>query len=90
MSRAARILILALAICATLGVSTASVSHIDSSPNGCSVCFTAHAVAFETPSAQLFFGPEMTGRTAFLLPANEYQACVSRVFCSRGPPPSSL
>jgi hypothetical protein len=83
MPRALRIFILTLAILATLGGSVASASHVDSSPNGCNICFVAHAVAFETPSAQPFCGrPEMgpghagparirlsgVRRPAFLLP----------------------
>jgi len=90
MPRAARILILALAIFVTLGVSVASASHIDSSPNGCNICFVAHTVAFETPSAQPFCGPEMLGRATLVTPVIGYRACASRPSCSRGPPPASL
>jgi hypothetical protein len=87
MPRAVRILILTLAIFATLSVSVASASHIDSSPNGCNICFVAHTVAFETPSAQPVCGPEIMGRAPLVTPVIGYQACASRPSCSRGPPP---
>ena len=86
--RAVRILILLLAIFATLSVSIASASHIDSSPNGCNICFVAHTVAFETPSAQPFCGPEMLGRAMLVTPVIGYKACASQPSCSRGPPPA--
>ncbi len=86
MPRAARLLILALAILAMLGVSTVSASHFDSSPNNCSICFVAHTVALETPSVQPFVGPELVGRTAPAAPVFGYRACTARPFSSRGPP----
>ena len=90
MPRRARILILLLAIAATLGVSVASASHFDSSPNGCNLCFAAHTVAFETPSVQPFLGPELVGRSTVSAPVSGYQTCASDHSCSRGPPLSSL
>jgi len=87
MPRALRIFVLTLAILATLGGSVASASHVDSSPNGCNICFVAHAVAFETPSAQPFCGrPEMAGRATLVPPVFGYQAYAGRPSCSRGPP----
>jgi hypothetical protein len=86
--RAVRTLALVLAIFATLSVSIASTSHIDSSPNGCNICFVAHTVAFETPSAQPFCGPEMVGRATLVTLVIGYQACASQPSCSRGPPPA--
>jgi hypothetical protein len=90
MPRAVRIFILALAILATLGVSVASASHFDASPNSCSICFAAHTVAFETPSIQLFCGPQMAGRATPASLVSGYQPCFSRTYSSRGPPSSSL
>jgi hypothetical protein len=78
-----------LAIVATLGVSVASASHFDPSPN-CNLCFAAHTVAFETPSVQPFLGPEIAGRAIVVPPASGYQACTGDHSCSRGPPLSSL
>jgi hypothetical protein len=86
MPRALRIVILTLAIVATLGVSVASASHVDSSPNGCNICFVAHAVAFQTPVAQPFCGPELAGRTILVAPVFGYEACAGQPSCSRGPP----
>jgi hypothetical protein len=88
MPRALRTVVLILAIFATLGVSVASTTHVDSSPNGCNLCFVAHTVAFETPSAHLIFGPEMVGRATLVLPVSGYRACTCRPSLSRGPPPS--
>jgi len=90
MPHSVRVVFLTLAILATLSVSVASASHIDSSPNGCNICFVAHTVAFETPSAQPFCGPEMVGRATLVAPVFGYRACDSRPSCSRGPPLSSL
>jgi hypothetical protein len=89
MPRAVRVFLLILAIVATLGVSTASAAHFDSSPDGCSICFVAHTVAVESPSAQPFYGPEMVGRTTLACYVSGYKACASRTAASRGPPPSS-
>jgi len=86
MPRAVRIFILALAILATLGVSVASASHVDSSPSGCNLCFIAHTVAFETPSAQLVYRPEIVGRATLVTPVFGYQPCAGQPSCSRGPP----
>jgi hypothetical protein len=86
MPRAVRTLVLALVILATLGVSVASASHIDSSPNGCNICFVAHTVAFETPSAQPFCGLEMLCRALFTPLVCGYIACAGQASCSRGPP----
>jgi len=90
MPRAVTILILTLTILATLGVSVASASHVDSSPNGCNICFAAHTVAFETPSVLPFRGPEIVGRATLVPPVFGYRACASRPSCSRGPPLFSL
>lgn len=90
MPRAVGELILALMVVATLGVSIASASHIDSSPNGCNICFVAHTVAFETPSAQLFCGPQMMGRATLTPPVCGYLACAGQPSCSRGPPLASV
>jgi len=90
MPRAVRIFILAVAILATLGVSVASASHFDSSPNSCSLCFVAHTVAFETPTVQPVFGPEIVGRAASIPLVAGYRACATRTSSSRGPPSSSL
>ena len=90
MPRALRVFILILVIGATLGISVASASHVDSSPNGCNICFVAHAVAFETPAAQPFYGPEIAGRATLVTPVFGYQACAGQPSCSRGPPLSSL
>jgi hypothetical protein len=90
MPRALRVFILLLAIGATLGVSVASSTHIDSSPNGCNLCFVAHTVAYETPFVQPFCGPEVAGRTIPVTPVFGYQACAGQPSCSRGPPLSSL
>jgi hypothetical protein len=87
-SRIVRIFILVLAIVATLGVSVASASHFDSSPNGCNLCFVAHTVAFETPSAHPLYGPEIAGLAILAAPVFSYQACDARPSCSRGPPSS--
>jgi hypothetical protein len=89
MPRATRIPILALMIVAMLGLSIASASHIDSSPNGCNICFVAHTVAFETPSVQPFRGPEIVGRAPLVTPVVGYQTCTSQPSCSRGPPLAS-
>jgi hypothetical protein len=86
MPRAVRTLVLALVILATLGLSVASASHVDSSPNGCNICFVAHTVAFETPSAQPFCGLEFLGRAALMPPVCGYIACAGQPSCSRGPP----
>jgi hypothetical protein len=90
MPRAVRIFVLTLAIMATLGVYVASASHIDSSPNGCNICFAAHTVAFETPSAQPFYALELAGDATLTPLVSGYQACAGRPPCSRGPPLSSL
>ena len=90
MPRALRILILVVAIAATLGLSVASASHVDSSPNGCNLCFVAHTVAFETPAAQPFYGPELVGLATLVSPVFGYRACAIKHSCSRGPPATSL
>jgi hypothetical protein len=90
MPRGVRILILMLAIAATLGLSVASASHIDSSPEGCNLCFAAHTLAFETPAAQPFCGPQILGRATLAPPVCGYRACANRHSCSRGPPLFSL
>jgi hypothetical protein len=90
MPRVLRIFILLLAIGATLGVSVASATHIDSSPNGCNLCFVAHTVAYETPFAQPICAPEIAGRATVVTPVAGYQACACRASCSRGPPLSAL
>jgi hypothetical protein len=90
MPRAVTMFVLTLAILATLGVSVASASHFDSSPNGCSICFIAHTVVLDTPSAQPFCGPQIAGRATFSPPVFGYRACASRPSCSRGPPSSFL
>jgi hypothetical protein len=90
MPRAVRIILLTLAILATLGVSVASASHFDSSPNGCDLCFIAHTVAFETPSTHPFCGPQIVGLATVAPPVFGYRACATRHSCSRGPPLSSL
>ena len=81
-----KIAVLVLAIVATLGVSVASASHVDSSPNGCNLCFVAHSVAFETPAAHLIFGPQIVGRTTVAAPEPDYQARAVQTSLSRGPP----
>ena len=86
MPRVLKIAVLILAIVATLGVSVASASHVDSSPNGCNLCFVAHTVAYETPAAHLIFGPEIVGRTTLVMPVSGYQACAEKTSSSRGPP----
>jgi hypothetical protein len=86
MPRWFKISVLILAIVATLGVSVASTSHVDSSPSGCNLCFVAHTVAFETPAAQLVFGPDLAGRAAVVTPVFRYQACAVPTSSSRGPP----
>lgn len=86
MPRRFRIAVLVLAVMAMLGVSVASASHVDSSPNGCNLCFVAHTVAYETPVAQLIFAPEPVGRTAAPAHAPVYQARAVRTSLSRGPP----
>jgi hypothetical protein len=90
MPRALRILILVVAIAATLWLSVVSAAHVDSSPNGCNICFVAHTVAFETPAAQLFCGPQLVGLATLVQPVFGYRACATRHSCSRGPPVSSL
>jgi hypothetical protein len=90
MPRAVRIFILVLMVAAMLGVSVASTSHIDSSPNGCNICFVAHTVALETPSVQPFCGLQMLCRTALTPPVCGYIACAGQPFCSRGPPLASV
>jgi hypothetical protein len=89
MPQVVRMFVLALVIVATLGISAASTTHIDSSPNGCSLCFIAHTVAYEMPSAQPFCGLEMVGRTQPALPVIGYLACDTQPSCSRGPPLAS-
>jgi len=86
MSRNARILILALAICATLGFALVSASHIDSSPNGCNLCFVAHTVAFETASGPVWLGPQIAGFFILILLVSGYRPCALRQLSSRGPP----
>jgi hypothetical protein len=81
-----RIAILTVAIFATLGVSLAAVSHIDSSPNGCNLCFVAHTVAFETPAAQPLFAPEVVRCVTLVSSMSGYQPCAGRCSDSRGPP----
>ncbi len=94
MPRAVRMLILALAIAATLGVATASASplhfHEGSSSNGCNICFVAHTAVVETPCVQPVYGLELAGRTSLTLPFFGYQALAAQPHCSRGPPSSSL
>jgi hypothetical protein len=90
MPRALRILILIVAIGATLGLSAASASHVDSSPHNCDLCFLGHTVAFETPAVQPYFGPELVGLATLVAPVFGYQACISKHTCSRGPPTSTL
>jgi hypothetical protein len=90
MPRALRILILTVAIVATLGLSVASAAHVDTSPDGCNICFVAHTVAFETPATQLFNGPQIVGLATLVPPVFGYRACVSKHSCSRGPPSISL
>jgi hypothetical protein len=91
--RAFRIVVLILAITAFLTVSAAAASpahfHLNSSPNGCNICFTAHTAAYEAPALHLFQGPELEGRATVSLPLPGYQAQVSRTAFSRGPPSSS-
>jgi hypothetical protein len=86
MPRALRILILTVAIVATLGLSVASAAHVDTSPNGCNICFVAHTVAFETPAVQLLCGPQIVGLATLVTPVFGYRACASKHSCSRGPP----
>lgn len=90
MPRALRIFLLVLAIVATLGVSSASAAHFDSSPNGCSICFVAHTVADETPTMQPFCGPQMVGRATLACHVSGYIACPGRTSSSRGPPAPSF
>jgi hypothetical protein len=90
MPRPLRILILALAIFATLGLSVASAAHVDSSPNGCNICFVAHAVAIETPAIQPFHGPQLVGFATLVARESGYRPCTARQFSSRGPPVSAL
>ena len=90
MPRAVRIFLILLAVAATLGVSAASASHFDSSPDGCSLCFAAHTVAWETPAIEPFHGPELVGRATVVAYVSGYQACADRTPSSRGPPPSSF
>jgi hypothetical protein len=80
------LLVIVVAIGAMLGASVASVSHVDSSPGGCNLCFVAHTVAFETPAAHLIFGPEVVGRTTVPAPEPVYQARAVQTSLSRGPP----
>jgi len=86
MLRAVRIVILAVAIAATLGLSIASAAHVDSSPGGCNICFVAHTVALETPAAQPLCGPQLVGLATLVSPVFGYRACAARPSCSRGPP----
>ncbi len=86
MFRALRIAVLILAIVATLGVSVASASHVDSSPGGCNLCFVAHTVAFETPAAHLIFAPEILGAAPPADSGPDYLAHGSKPSFSRGPP----
>jgi hypothetical protein len=81
-----KIAVLILAIVATLGVSVASASHVDSSPSGCNLCFVAHTVAYETPAAHLVFGPVLVSHAAVVTPVFRYQACAVPTSLSRGPP----
>ncbi len=80
------LVVIVFAIGAMLGASVASVSHVDSSPGGCNLCFVAHTVAYETPAAHLIFGPEMVGRTTAPAPEPAYQARAVPTSLSRGPP----
>ena len=86
MPRTARILILALAIFATLGLSVASATHIDSSPGDCTICFVAHTVAFETPAIHPLWVPGVVSLTFESAPVVGYRACGARHVSSRGPP----
>jgi hypothetical protein len=86
MSYSSRILILVLIIAATLGLSVASATHIDSSPNGCNICFVAHTVAFETPAVQPVHAPEIVGFAVRVALVFAYRACAARHVSSRGPP----
>jgi hypothetical protein len=86
MPRLLKIAVLILAIVATLGVSVASASHVDSSPNSCNLCFVAHTVAFETPAAHLIFGSAVIGRASVVVAASNYQPRTGKTSLSRGPP----
>jgi hypothetical protein len=90
MPRAVRVFLLALIVLATLGVSVASTSHFDSSPDGCSICFVSHTVAYETPSIEPFCGLGIVGRTTLAVHVSGYVACATRTSSSRGPPGSSF
>jgi hypothetical protein len=89
-----RLFVLILAIAATLNITLASTSpahlHLNSSSSRCDLCFTAHSTTFETPAALPVYGPAIEGRATPLLPVFGYQACNSRIYSSRGPPPRSL
>jgi hypothetical protein len=90
MPRTLRILILTLAIFATLGLSVASAAHVDSSPNGCNICFVAHTVAIQTPAIQPFHGLQIVGLATCAAPESGYRLCAARQLSSRGPPVSAL
>jgi hypothetical protein len=94
MPRSFRTFVLLMAFVAMLGVATVSASpahfHADSSANGCNICFAAHTVAFETPSIQAVFCPEIGDKAALPMPVSGYHARAAQVSFSRGPPTPSL
>jgi hypothetical protein len=90
MPKKLRALVLVLALVAMLGVSAASTTpahfHLNSSPNRCDLCFTAHVSAMESPAVQPVHGLEVNGPAALLLPYFGYRPFSSQPSCSRGPP----
>jgi hypothetical protein len=94
MSRKYKALVLALALFAMLGVTAVSTTpahlHLNSSPNRCDLCFTAHVAAVQAPAAQPVHGLELNGRA--ILPAlySSYRSVFSQPSSSRGPPSLSL
>jgi hypothetical protein len=90
MPRTVRIIILAVALVAALGLATVSSSpahvHTKASPAGCDICFVAHAPAVETPALHLVHAPEIAGRAAPYLLFFEYEPESTRTLGSRGPP----
>jgi len=95
MSRWLRILVMAFAIVAILGVATGSASpahfHLKAPAGGCDICFAAHIASFEAKSLASFLAvPEQAGQTVICTAASGYQSFRSRSSLSRGPPTLAL
>jgi hypothetical protein len=94
MSKTFKVAVLVLALFAMLGVTAVSTTpahlHLNSSPNRCDLCFTAHVAAVQAPNVQPVHGLVLNGRAVVLAPYLSYHSIDSRLSSSRGPPSRSL